>query len=80
MTLQSNAAPPVQGAAQDSGAEGRAAVGRIALGPLAGIVVADFSRVLATPAPSRRRNRSGGRQRPPVPHPVRQSWAPPRSR
>ncbi|MFF2347041.1 CaiB/BaiF CoA transferase family protein [Pseudarthrobacter sp. NPDC058119] len=56
MTLQSNAAPPPPGAAphhpehdaEPAGAR-RDAFGREASGPLAGIVVADFSRVLAGP-------------------------------
>ncbi|MHC8609884.1 CaiB/BaiF CoA transferase family protein (plasmid) [Paenarthrobacter ureafaciens] len=51
MTLQGNAAPPSPGAATDRQAEGsrQDAFGRQASGPLAGIVVADFSRVLAGP-------------------------------
>lgn len=56
MTLQSNAAPPSQGTAphrqqHDAAPAGarQDAFGRQASGPLAGIVVADFSRVLAGP-------------------------------
>ncbi|MBT8161806.1 MULTISPECIES: CaiB/BaiF CoA-transferase family protein [Arthrobacter] len=51
MTLQSNAAPPSPGAApyrQPAGVR-QDAFGRQPSGPLAGIVVADFSRVLAGP-------------------------------
>ncbi|WP_082506992.1 CaiB/BaiF CoA transferase family protein [Arthrobacter sp. Leaf337] len=51
MTLQSTVAPPAPGAAQDRQPAGvrRDAFGRDASGPLAGIVIADFSRVLAGP-------------------------------
>ena len=51
MTLQSTVAPPAPGAAQDRQPAGvrRDAFGRDVTGPLAGIVIADFSRVLAGP-------------------------------
>ncbi|MDQ0000628.1 CaiB/BaiF CoA transferase family protein [Pseudarthrobacter sulfonivorans] len=49
MTLQSSAAPPTPKAPQDSRPIRRDAFGRDVSGPLAGIVVADFSRVLAGP-------------------------------
>ncbi|MCX2749585.1 CoA transferase [Arthrobacter sp. MI7-26] len=51
MKLQSNVAPLAPGAAQDRQPAGarRDAFGRDASGPLAGIVIADFSRVLAGP-------------------------------
>lgn len=51
MTLQSTEAPPAPGAARDRQPAGvrRDAFGRDASGPLAGIVIADFSRVLAGP-------------------------------
>lgn len=51
MTLQSTVAPPAPEAAQDRQPAGvrRDAFGRDASGPLAGIVIADFSRVLAGP-------------------------------
>lgn len=51
MTLQSTVAPPAPEAAQDRQPAGvrRDAFGRNASGPLAGIVIADFSRVLAGP-------------------------------
>jgi crotonobetainyl-CoA:carnitine CoA-transferase CaiB-like acyl-CoA transferase len=49
MNLQSTVAPPASGAAQDPQPARRDAFGRAASGPLAGIVIADFSRVLAGP-------------------------------
>jgi crotonobetainyl-CoA:carnitine CoA-transferase CaiB-like acyl-CoA transferase len=49
MNLQSTVAPPAPGAVQDSQPTRRDAFGRAASGPLAGIVIADFSRVLAGP-------------------------------
>ncbi len=49
MNLQSTVAPPAPGAAHSPQPARRDAFGREASGPLAGIVIADFSRVLAGP-------------------------------